>query len=204
MKIKVFSGDLPEHFPDTPSVAIDTEAMGLALGRDRLCLVQLCFEPRGTCYLIQIPQGQTRAPRLEALLTHPEKTKIFHFGRFDIGILYQTFGVLTQSVYCTKLASRLVRTYSNYHGLGTLCKELLGIELSKGDRIADWGHPELTDKQKAYAARDVWYLHELKALLDARLVREGRDGLAAACFSFLPHRAALDVTGFTEDLFAHS
>ena len=197
-------GDLPEGIPHTSTVAIDTEAMGLGIGRDRLCLVQLCFEPRGTCYLVQIQPGQTRAPRLQALLADSSILKLFHFGRFDISLMHQTFGTLASSVACTKIASRLARTYSHYHGLGALCKELLGIDLSKGDRIADWGAPGLTDKQKVYAARDVLYLHELYGILKDMLQRENRWDLAQHCFSFLPYRAALDVRGFTEDIFLHA
>lgn len=201
--IRLCVGDLPDGLPQTASVGVDTETMGLAVGRDRLCLVQICFEPRGTCYLIKIEKGQTAAPNLTALLTNPAATKIFHYGRFDIAQLYNTFRVACRPVYCTRIASRLGRTYTNYHGLKDLCREFLGIVLNKTETMTDWGADVLTENQKLYAARDVLYLHELKAAMEKRLDREGLTHLAESCFSFLPDRSILDVEGFPEDLFAY-
>ena len=195
--------DLPECFPDVPSIAVDTETLGLETARDRLCVVQVC-PGNETAYLVQFgPQKQHEAPRLKALLANPAVQKIFHFGRFDIAILYKTLGVLCQNVYCTKIASRLARTYTDRHGLRELCRELLGVEVSKAEQSSDWGSATLTEDQKKYAARDVLYLHGLQKKLTTMLEREGRFDLAGQCFDFLPHRARLDVAGWPGDIFSH-
>ena len=195
--------DLPEGFPDAPSVAVDTETLGLETARDRLCVVQVC-PGNDTAYLVQFgPHSPLEAPRLKALLANPEVQKIFHFGRFDIATLYKNLGVLCQNVYCTKIASRLARTYTDRHGLRELCRELLGVEVSKTEQSSDWGSPTLTEDQKKYAARDVLYLHGLQKKLTAMLEREGRIDLAGQCFDFLPHRARLDVAGWPGDIFNH-
>jgi ribonuclease D len=199
----LYQTDLPDGFDPGPSVAIDCEAMGLVQRRDRLCLVQLSTGD-GHAHLVQIAPGQTTAPNLTRILADPGIEKLFHFGRFDIGLLYQTFGVLTAPVWCTKIASKLVRTYTDRHGLKYLLSELLGIDISKQQQTSDWGAETLTDAQCAYAASDVLYLHRLRAALDAMLVREGRGDLAQACFDFLPHRARLDAAGWADqDIFAH-
>lgn len=188
----------------TTSVAIDTETMGLNPHRDRLCVVQLS-PGDGSADVIKIAQGQTRAPNLEALLANPAITKIFHFARFDLGVLFHTFGITVAPVYCTKVASKLTRTYTDRHGLKDLTRELLGIDLSKQQQSSDWGAPELTEAQLAYAASDVLHLHELKAKLDVVLEREGRTHLAEACFRFLPAKAELDLLGWNEsDILDHS
>jgi ribonuclease D len=185
-------------------VAIDTETLGLQPHRDRLCLVQLS-KGDGTADLVQIARGQTRAPNLERLLADRNVTKLFHFARFDLAALYNTLGVMPEPVFCTKIASRLVRTYTDRHGLKDLTKELLGIDLSKQQQSSDWGAQDLTDAQMAYAASDVLYLHALKEKLEALLKREERDDLASACFAFLPARAKLDLKGWPEvDILAHS
>ncbi|MEM8572106.1 MAG: ribonuclease D [Pseudomonadota bacterium] len=197
-------GDLPDGLDLGPVVAIDTETMGLVPRRDRLCLVQLSSGD-GTAHLVQIAQGQSDAPNLCALLSDPERLKLFHFGRFDIAMLLCQFGVRTAPVYCTKIASRLVRTYTDRHGLRELVREILDIDISKQQQSSDWGAETLSEAQREYAASDVLYLHQLKAGLDARLDREGRRELAQACFDFLPHRAALDLEGWDGiDIFAHS
>jgi ribonuclease D len=197
------NSDLPEGFDPGPSLAIDCEAMGLVQRRDRLCLVQLSTGD-GHAHLVQVAPGQTTAANLTRILADPGIEKLFHFGRFDIGLLYQTFGVLTAPVWCTKIASKLVRTYTDRHGLKYLLSELLGIDISKQQQTSDWGAETLTDAQCAYAASDVLYLHRLRAALDAMLVREGRGDLAQACFDFLPHRARLDAAGWADqDIFAH-
>lgn len=206
MNIRLHQGDLPDDFVAAPVVAIDTETMGLNPFRDRLCLVQLS-NGDGSADLVQIPQGVTAqsAPNLVRLLTDPNVTKLFHFGRFDIAILQQTFRVMPQPVWCTKIASRLVRTYTDRHGLKELVRELLNVDISKQQQSSDWGAGDLSDAQLAYAASDVLYLHALKAKLEEMLAREGRTGLAAACFAFLPARAALDLAGWAEqDIFSHS
>lgn len=187
MNIRLHQGDLPDDFVAAPVVAIDTETMGLNPFRDRLCLVQLS-NGDGSADLVQIPQGATAqsAPNLVRLLTDPNVTKLFHFGRFDIAILQQTFRVMPQPVWCTKIASRLVRTYTDRHGLKELVRELLNVDISKQQQSSDWGAGDLSDAQLAYAASDVLYLHALKAKLEEMLAREGRTGLAAACFAFLP------------------
>ena len=203
MTITYHRGDLPAGLSFGTSVAIDSETMGLNPWRDRLCVVQLSAGD-GTAHVVQLPQGQYDAPNLKALLTDPAVTKIFHFGRFDIAILKQYLGVVTTPVYCTKIASKLVRTFTDRHGLKDLCKELLNIELSKQQQSSDWGADSLTEEQLKYAASDVLYLHEMKAKLDVMLAREGRTELAEACFQFLPARAELDLAGWPEiDIFAH-
>ena len=195
--------DLPDGLDFGPIVAIDTETMGLNPHRDRLCLVQLSAG-NGDTHLVQIVRGQTSAPNLERLLTNPEVLKLFHFGRFDIAALKAAFGVLTAPVYCTKIASKLIRTFTDRHGLKYLVQDLLGIDISKQQQMSDWGAETLTEAQLSYAASDVLYLHQLKRELDVRLAREGRTQLAQACFDFLPVRATLDLTGLPEvDIFAH-
>ena len=203
MNIRLHLGDLPADLALGPVVAVDTETMGLDPHRDRLCLVQLS-RGGGDCDLVQIPRGANAAPNLKRLLEDPEVLKIFHFARFDVTILKQALGIVCRPVYCTKIASRLVRTFTDRHGLKDLCKDLLGIELSKQQQSSDWGAAELTPEQLRYAASDVLHLHALRAKLDVLLAREGRDGLAKACFSFLPARADLDLGGWAEpDIFAH-
>lgn len=204
MTIRLHKGDLPDGADFGPVVAIDTETLGLQPHRDRLCLVQLS-KGDGTADLVQIARGQTRAPNLERLLGDRAVTKLFHFARFDLAALYNAFGVMPEPVFCTKIASRLVRTYTDRHGLKDLTKELLGIDLSKQQQSSDWGADDLTDAQMAYAASDVLYLHALKEKLEALLKREERDDLANACFAFLPARAKLDLKGWPEvDILAHS
>ncbi|MEX0280961.1 MAG: ribonuclease D [Arenibacterium sp.] len=200
----LYRADLPDGLNLGPVVAIDCETMGLNPHRDRLCLVQMSGGD-GNAHLVQIDKGQTKAPNLCAMLENPDVLKIFHFGRFDIAALYHTFGALCAPVYCTKIASRLVRTYTDRHGLKNLTQELLGVDISKHQQMSDWGAEKLTDAQMDYAASDVLHLHELRAALDERLAREGRGDLAAACFAFLPTRARLDLAGWPEtDIFAHS
>jgi ribonuclease D len=204
LTIRYHRGDLPDLSRYTTSAAIDTETMGLNPHRDRLCVVQLS-PGDGTADVVQIAQGQKSAPNLEQLLANPSVVKIFHFARFDVAALYNAFGVMTKPVYCTKIASRLVRTYTDRHGLKDLVRELLGVDLSKQQQSSDWGADTLTDAQLAYAASDVLHLHELRARLDANLAREGRAEIARACFDFLPTRALLDLKGWPEtDIFAHS
>ena len=195
--------DLPDGLDLGPVVAIDTETMGLNPHRDRLCLVQLSAGD-GDAHLVQIERGQTEAPNLVALLGDPGVTKLFHFGRFDIAALYNAFGVLAEPVYCTKIASKLVRTYTDRHGLKNLLDELLSVDISKLQQMSDWGAASLTDAQLAYAASDVLYLHALRDALNGRLDREGRTDLAQAAFDFLPTRARLDLAGWPDtDIFAH-
>jgi ribonuclease D len=197
-------GDLPEALDLGPTVAVDCETMGLVPGRDRLCLVQLSSGD-GHAHLVQIAADQAPPARLVRLLVDQERLKLFHFGRFDIAVLLHRLGVLTAPVYCTKIASRLVRTYTDRHGLKYLLQELLDIDISKQQQSSDWGAARLTQAQLDYAAADVLYLHRLRAVLDDMLEREGRVSLARACFDFLPHRAALDVAGWAEqDIFSHS
>ena len=197
-------GDLPEGiFANTRSVAIDSETMGLRLGRDPLCLVQISAGD-GDAHIIQLDRAAYDAPVLKQLLTAPDILKIFHFGRFDIAMFQCHLGVTTRPVYCTKIASKLARTYTDRHGLKDVTRELLGMEISKAQQSSDWGADRLSPEQLAYAASDVLNLHALRARLDEMLVREGRMDLAQACFDFLPHRAALDVAGWDEiDIFAH-
>jgi ribonuclease D len=200
----VHQGDLPDGLlAGAPSVAIDSETMGLRLGRDPLCVVQLCG-PDGEAHVVRLDRPDYAAPNLKRLLTDPAVLKLFHFGRFDIAMFRLHLGVLTAPVYCTKIASRLARTYTDRHGLKDLVRELLGIDLSKAQQSSDWGAAELSPEQLAYAATDVIHLHALKARLDAMLVREGRKDLAQACFDFLPQRALLDVAGWDDvDIFDH-
>lgn len=202
-RIELHQGDLPPHVRFSGSVAIDTETLGLRPQRDRLCLVQLSGGD-GVAHLVQITTGPHLAPRLSALLTDPSIIKIFHFARFDVAVLSHHLGVVATPVYCTKIASKLARTYTDRHGLKDLTAELLGIELSKQQQSSDWAAPELSQQQLAYAASDVLHLHELKLRLDAMLAREGRTYLAQKCFDFLAPRAQLDLAGFEEmDIFAH-
>lgn len=204
MTVRLHRGDLPDLSRYTTAVAIDTETMGLNPHRDRLCVVQLS-PGDGSADVVQIPKGHTDAPNLKALLANPAVTKIFHFARFDVAVLYQSFGVMTGPIYCTKIASRLTRTYTDRHGLKDLVREVLNIDLSKQQQSSDWGSDSLTEPQLAYAASDVLHLHALRERLDAMLVREGRTQLAKACFDFLPTRALLDLQGWAEeDIFAHS
>lgn len=203
MTIRLHQGDLPSAVATSPIVAIDTETLGLNPHRDRLCLVQLSFG-NGDAELVQIAKGQTSAPNLVRLLTDPNVLKLFHFARFDLAILAKTFGVMPAPVYCTKIASKLTRTYTDRHGLKELVRELASVEISKQQQSSDWGAATLTDAQQAYAASDVLYLHQLKEKLDAMLAREGRTELAQACFDFLPARAQLDIAGWPEtDIFSH-
>jgi ribonuclease D len=206
MTIRNHRGDLPDlaRYSGVPAVAIDTETMGLSLTRDRLCVVQLS-PGDGSADVVQIAAQPADAPNLKRLLADAHILKIFHFARFDLGMLQKTFGVMPQPVYCTKIASRLARTYTDKHGLKDLVREVLGHELSKQQQSSDWGAAELSDAQLSYAASDVLYLHALKEKLDVMLAREDREKLAAACFSFLPERVHLDLAGFAaEDIFAHS
>ena len=204
MTVRLHRGDLPDLTRYTGAVAIDTETMGLNPHRDRLCVVQLS-PGDGSADVVQIPATGRDAPNLKRLLADPSVLKIFHFARFDIAALYRAFGVMAIPVYCTKIASRLARTYTDKHGLKDLVREMLGIDLSKQQQLSDWGAEQLTEAQVAYAAADVLHLHALKDKLDAVLAREGRVELAAACFRFLPDRARLDLAGWAaEDIFAHS
>ncbi len=198
-------GDLPDGvFADAEAVAVDSETMGLGLGRDPLCVVQLS-DGKGDAHIVQLKRPDYDAPNLKRVLTDPKILKIFHFGRFDIAMFQLHLGVMTTPVYCTKIASKLARTYTDRHGLKDVSRELLGVDMSKAQQSSDWGAEKLSEDQLAYAASDVLHLHALRAKLDAMLVREGRDGLARACFDFLPHRALLDVRGWEEvDIFAHS
>ena len=203
MAIKLYKGDLPAGLDFGSSVAIDTETLGLNPRRDKLCLVQLSSGD-GNAHLVQLERSAYDAPHLKALLTNPNVTKIFHYARFDVAALKHHLGVATAPVYCTKIASKLTRTYTDRHGLKDLIKELLGIDLNKQQQSSDWGAHVLSDAQKQYASQDVIYLHEVKARLDQMLAREGRTGLASACFDFVPVRADLDLAGWTEeDVFAH-
>jgi ribonuclease D len=204
MTIRLHRGDLPDLSRYRTSAAIDTEAMGLDPHRDRLCVVQLS-PGDGTADIVQIPVGAKDAPNLKKLLADPAILKIFHFARFDLVLLYQTFGVMPTPVFCTKIASRLTRTYSDKHGLKDVVRDLLGVDLSKQQQLSDWGAETLSEAQLAYAASDVLHLHALKEKFDILLAREGREKLAQACFRFLPDRARLDLAGWgAEDIFAHS
>ena len=199
----LYKRDLPDGLDLGKSVAIDCETMGLIPGRDRLCLVQLSSGD-GHAHLVQIEKGQTAAPNLERLVADPNVEKLFHFGRFDIAALFKTFGVTARPVYCTKIASKLVRTYTDRHGLKALLQELLDVDISKQQQTSDWGTETLSDAQLEYAASDVLYLHNLKDRLDTMLHREGRMDLARSCFAFLPERARLDIEGWPDtDIFAH-
>jgi len=201
----VHEGDLPAGvLANATAVAVDSETMGLRLGRDPLCVVQIS-DGQGDAHLVKLDRATYDAPNLKRLLTDPAVLKIFHFGRFDIAMFWLHLGVITAPVYCTKIASKIARTYTDRHGLKDVTKELLGIDISKAQQSSDWGAAKLSDDQIAYAASDVLNLHALKARLDAMLVREGRDHLAKACFEFLPHRALLDVAGWEDaDIFAHT
>ncbi|MBO9581753.1 MAG: ribonuclease D [Sphingobium sp.] len=204
MTVYLHEEDLPAGLLIDGAIAVDTETMGLVTPRDRLCLVQLS-DGRGEEHLVRFAPGSLYdAPNLKALLADPNREKLFHFARFDIAAIQHYLGVLATPVYCTKTASRLVRTYTDRHGLKELVRELLGVEISKQQQSSDWGGPVLSDAQRDYAASDVRYLHQLRAELDRRLEREGRKDLAQACFDFLPHRALLDLAGWPEvDIFAH-
>ncbi|WP_299877453.1 ribonuclease D [uncultured Sulfitobacter sp.] len=200
----VYQNDLPDGLDLGPMVAIDCETMGLHPHRDRLCVVQLSGGD-GNAHLVQIAKGQTAAPNLCALLENPHVLKLFHFGRFDIAAMLNAFGAVTAPVYCTKIASRLIRTYTDRHGLAKLLQELLQIDISKQQQSSDWGAETLTDAQVEYAASDVLYLHKLRDKLNQMLIREGRMEMAQACFDFLPMRAQLDLAGWPDtDIFAHS
>jgi ribonuclease D len=204
MTIRLHRGDLPSLDAYKGAVAIDTETMGLDPNRDRLCVVQLS-PGDGSADVVQIAPGQTKAPNIERLLADKSIVKIFHYGRFDIAMLAKAFGVMAEPVYCTKIASRLARTYTDRHGLKDLAREILGVDLSKQQQSSDWGAEALTDPQVNYAATDVLHLHALRERLDVMLAREGRTDLAAACFRFLPDRARLDLSGWAgEDIFSHS
>lgn len=204
MTVHLHQSDLPDGLDLGKAVAIDCETMGLDPHRDRLCVVQLSAGD-GDAHLVQIARGQTRAPNLEALLRDETVLKLFHFGRFDIAAMHNAFGALARPVYCTKIASRLVRTYTDRHGLKALTSELLGIDISKQQQSSDWGAATLTEAQMDYAASDVLYLHRLRTALDTMLAREGRTALAQACFDFLPTRAVLDLEGWPDtDIFAHA
>jgi ribonuclease D len=203
MAIKLHKGDLPAGLDFGTSVAVDTETLGLVPRRDKLCLVQLSAGD-GNAHLVQLDRASYNCPNLKALMSDKAVTKIFHFARFDVAAMKFWLGVDTFPIYCTKIASKLTRTYTDKHGLKDLIKELLGIELNKQQQSSDWGAHMLSDAQKQYAAQDVIYLHELKARLDQMLEREGRSAIARACFDFVPVRAALDLGGWTEDdVFAH-
>lgn len=199
----LYQNDLPDGLDLGPIVAIDCETMGLNPHRDRLCVIQMSGGD-GNAHLVQVAIGQTEAPNLCKMLEDPNVLKLFHFGRFDIAAMFNAFGALTAPVYCTKIASKLVRTYTDRHGLKNLLQELIGVDISKQQQMSDWGAPTLTDAQLDYAASDVLYLHRLREELNKRLEREGRTEMAQACFDFLPMRARLDLAGWPEqDIFAH-
>ncbi len=203
MAITLHQNDLPDDLDLGPTVAIDCETMGLNPHRDRLCLVQMSSGD-GAAHLVQIAKGQKKAPNLVRMLRNRKVEKLFHFGRFDIAVLAHTFGVVTRPVYCTKIASKLVRTFTDRHGLRNLCNDLIAVDISKHQQSSDWGAPELSDAQLEYAASDVLYLHRIREVLEERLAREGRTKVAQACFQFLPDRAVLDLQGWPEeDIFAH-
>ena len=204
MTVELYQGDLPAGLDLGEAVAVDTETLGLNPQRDRLCLVQLSSGD-GNAHLVQLSNGNYDAPNLKRLLEDETVTKLFHFGRFDIAMIKRYLGVVCSPVYCTKIASKLSRTYTDRHGLKDLCTELIGVDLSKQQQQSDWGAAELTPEQLEYAASDVLYLHRLKQSLDERLAREGRTALAEACFEFLPHRAELDLAGWEDqDIFSHA
>lgn len=202
MSVILHKNDLPSDVDLGHVVAVDTETMGLKQSRDRLCVVQLSSGD-GTAHLVQMADRSFDCPNLKALIANPDVTKIFHFARFDVAVMKKYLEVDCPNVYCTKIASRLVRTYTDKHGLKHLCRELLGVELSKQQQSSDWGAVELSTEQLNYAASDVYYLHRLKATLDMMLEREGRTDLAQACFDFLETRAALDLEGWNYDIFEH-
>ena len=199
----LYKGDLPDDLDMGPVVAIDCETMGLNPHRDRLCLIQMSGGD-GNVHLVQVEKGQTEAPNLCRMLTDPKVLKLFHFGRFDIAAMYHAFGALAAPVYCTKIASKMTRTFTDRHGLKYLLQDLVGVDISKQQQQSDWGAENLSDAQLDYAASDVLYLHRLKEALDHMLAREGRTELAQSCFDFLPARARLDLEGWPEiDIFAH-
>lgn len=203
MSIRFHKGDLPDDADFGDCVAIDTETLGLVLPRDRLCVVQLS-RGDGSADVVQIAAGQSRAKNIERLLADPKVTKLFHFARFDVAVLFKTFGVMAAPIYCTKIASKLVRTYTDRHGLKDLARELLGVEVSKQQQSSDWGGDTLSEAQLSYAASDVLYLHALRIRLDIMLKRENRFEIAAACFDFVPARARLDLMGWADvDIFSH-
>jgi ribonuclease D len=204
LKIRLHKNDLPDGVALGPVVAIDTETLGLNTQRDRLCLVQLSSGDDNTCHMVQLDAGVYSAPNLKRMLADPNVLKLFHFARFDLAAMKHYLGVMAAPIYCTRTASKLVRTYTDKHGLKDLVRELLNVDLSKDQQSSDWGAAELTEKQLAYAANDVAFLHRLKDALDAMLAREGRTELAQACFDFLPYRAELDLAGWPDvDIFAH-
>jgi ribonuclease D len=204
MTVRFHRNDLPANATFGDAVAIDTETLGLSVARDRLCVVQLSGGD-GVADIVQIAPGQKSAPHLERLLADRQVVKLFHFGRFDMAVLHHAFGVMAEPVYCTKIASKIARTYTDRHGLKDLARELLGVEISKQQQSSDWGAPTLTDAQLAYAASDVLHLHALRDKLDAILAREGRDGLARAAFAYLSERVRLDLAGFEAmDVFSHT
>ncbi len=199
----LYQNDLPDGLDLGPVVAIDCETMGLNPHRDRLCLIQMSGGD-GECHLVQVAKGQTAAPNLCKMLADPDVLKLFHFGRFDIAAMHNAFGTLTAPVYCTKIASKLVRTFTDRHGLKTLLQDMVGVDISKHQQQSDWGAENLTAAQLDYAASDVLYLHQLKEAFDVMLAREGRTEMAQACFDFLPMRAKLDLAGWPEtDIFSH-
>jgi len=203
LTIQLYQNDLPDDLDLGPVVAIDCETMGLVPYRDRLCLIQLSSGD-GHAHLVQIAQGQTEAPNLSRMLTDPNVLKLFHYGRFDIAVMYHAFGALAAPVYCTKIASKLIRTFTDRHGLKYLCQELLDVDISKQQQSSDWGAASLSEAQKTYAASDVLYLHRLRDELNRRLDREGRTDIAQACYEFLPMRARLDLAGWPDqDIFSH-
>lgn len=204
MTIRLHNGDLPPQMNFGPAVAIDTETLGLDVRRDRLCVVQLSTGD-GSAEIVQIAPGQSRAPNLERLMADPGVVKLFHFGRFDMAVLCHAFGIMPGPVYCTKIASKLARTYTDRHGLKDLTRELAGVDLSKQQQSSDWGSTVLSEAQLLYAASDVLYLHALRDRLNVMLARENRDGLARAAFAYLPDRVRLDLAGFAEmDIFSHA
>ena len=204
MTVTVHQNDLPEGLDLGPVIAVDSETMGLDPRRDRLCVVQLSSGD-GTAHLVQFARGVTEAPRLAAQLADPARLKLFHYARFDLAVLQHRLGIMAAPVFCTKIASRLVRTYTDRHGLKDLCRELLGIDLSKAEQSSDWGAASLSEAQQRYAAQDVLHLHALMSKLESMLEREERRVLARACFDFLPSRVALDLAGWPDiDIFAHS
>jgi ribonuclease D len=204
LAVHLHQGDLPADLAIGPVIAVDTETLGLSLMRDRLCLVQLT-DGEGDVHLVQLDRASYDAPRLKALMSDPNTLKIFHFARFDVAMMARDLGVMCAPLYCTKIASKLVRTYTDRHGLKELVKELIGKDLSKEQQSSDWGAAELSDSQIAYAAMDVVHLHAIREKLDVMLAREGRAAFAASCFAFLPTRAALDLAGWEAvDVFAHS
>jgi ribonuclease D len=202
MTISLHRGDLPDGLDLGPAIAVDSETMGLQPARDRLCVVQLSAGD-GAAHLVQLAPGDHAAPNLARQLADPARLKLFHYARFDVAVLRRRLGIVCAPLYCTKIASKLVRTYTDRHGLKDLVRELLGVELDKSEQSSDWGADELTATQMRYAARDVLHLHALKERLDSMLAREGRTELARACFEFLPVRAELDLAGWPDDIFAH-